>query len=329
MRKLISLLLALVMVMSFATVAFAADDYKTKLDIDPVLKKTYTEESGDAPAETFTFKVEGVSFVDNEGNPNEDITIPAIDNLTMAYTGTAEMTATIDLNAEDFPVIGKYTYMITEVIPEEKTAGTTYEQKPIYMVVTVLYDEGTTTKFVAALHYETVTGDKTTGFTNSYAAGQLAVKKVIAGNAADMTAKFPFSVTFTADENCVFDANVQVLTDTETTQREYVKTSNTDGTITITFELGHNETATFTNIPVGTSYVVSETPGAYTSSWTENQVSGDIAASAEKDEVSVTNTLTTNVDTGITLDSIPFVVMMVVCAAAAVLFIIKRRSVEF
>ena len=43
----------------------------------------------------------------------------------------------------------------------------------------------------------------------------------------------------------------------------------------------------------------------------------------------ITNNKSVDVDTGITLDSIPFVLILAVCAGAAVLFLIKRRSVEF
>ena len=41
------------------------------------------------------------------------------------------------------------------------------------------------------------------------------------------------------------------------------------------------------------------------------------------------NTKDGDVDMGITLDSVPFILMLVVCAGAAVLFVTKRRSVEF
>ena len=48
------------------------------------------------------------------------------------------------------------------------------------------------------------------------------------------------------------------------------------------------------------------------------------------DKVAITNNKGGTPDTGITLDSLPFVLILAVCAGAVVLFVIKRRnSVEF
>ena len=52
--------------------------------------------------------------------------------------------------------------------------------------------------------------------------------------------------------------------------------------------------------------------------------------SDDKMTATITNNKSVDVDTGITLDSLPFVLILAVCAGAVVLFVIKRRnSVEF
>lgn len=325
MRKLISLLLALVMVMGLATVAFAAEQ-----DQSTSFNKKYIVNNGTAPADTFKFNVAFEGYKNNEGEAVAEVT--AYPTVTLgdaefanALTADGTAAASVEISNYDEVELGVYTYKISEVVPEIKTAGTTYNAKPVYLVVTILRDEQSKNHYVAAIHYEAEGGKKIGDTTNEYDAGQLAVTKQISGNMADMEKKFAFTATFTPETGDKFDASVQVMTDNA---RTYSKTTNDNGEIVITFELGDGDTATFTNVPANATYTVVEVPEKYTSSWENGQKSGTINAN-EEEAIEVTNTLTSQIDTGIALDSIPFVVMMVVCAAAAVLFVIKRRSVEF
>ena len=329
MKKLISLALALVLILSLSTVAFAAD-YDDKLDKSTSFAKEYVVTNGTAPAETFDFAVEYKSFKNNEGETATVSTYPTVTLGDAVFTSALSATGTANVSVEisDYAnvALGVYTYEITEVVPTTKTAGTTYNSKPVYLVVTILRDEDSANHYVAAIHYETATGEKTGKITNSYNAGQLSVTKKIEGNMADMTKKFEFTVVFTPAEGTKFDTTVQIANDAASTKREYTATANDDGTYTIVFELGHDDTATFTNIPVGTTYTVSENEDGYTKVNT-TKADGSITG-GDTDADVWTNTLTSEIDTGINMDSMPYILLLAVACMGLFVFISKKRMMR-
>ncbi len=321
MKKIISIMLALVLALSMTTIAFATEtgnNYTDKLNVAPVVPKKYQVNNGTAPAETFTFKFEGVSYVNNEGEADNTVTIPAIANVTISFddlTQTTNKNQTVTINVNDY-ALGVYTYKVTEVAPTTKTTGVTYSEEELYLVLTILRDESGK-KYVAAMHYQSATGtDKSTGFTNTYDSGSLQVTKEITGNMADMDKKFTFTITFTAP------AGTQI--------KKAISTDATTGTwsedgLTYTIDLGHNESVTLSNIPAGTTYTVTEEAGKYESTSSFSDDTKTISAN-DQDTVTFTNTLTSEIDTGIGLDSLPYVLMLVVVCSGAVVFFSKKRA---
>lgn len=322
MKKLISLALALVMILSLSTVVFAAD-YDEYLDKSTSFTKEYDVKHGEAPAETFEFKAEFVSFKDNEGE-DADMEASAAPKVTLgdaAFDAIAAGTSVaVDVQISDVTNadLGVYTYEITEVAG--KTAGVTYNDESIFLVVTVLRDDESTKHYVAAVHYETENGEKTGKITNEYDAGQLTVTKEITGNMADMSKQFIFTITLTAPEGSKFADNQNVCSNDGA---EVAKTTNSEWIITV--PLGDGESINITNIPVGTTYTVEENADGYTSTHT-TAADGSIAG-GDADVDVWTNELTSEVDTGIALDSMPYVLILAVVAGAFVLATVKKREV--
>ena len=179
-------------------------------------------------------------------------------------------------------------------------------------------------------------------FTNEYKQGSMSVTKKVAGNLASNTAEFTIHVKF---ENKV--ANTAVGTTIKVTDPDGTEREVSVGEI-IDIVLTNGATAEFTNLPDGVSYTVYEdeqhlvTDGAteedivtsaadkmYTVSYDEGDAAEGEIDAEEETGVVVTNTKETTPDTGIFVDSLPYVVLAAgVAAAAAVMIIRKRREVE-
>lgn len=320
MKKLVSAALALALTLSMSTVAFAEEqDLTNYLNKAPVVSKTYQINNGTAPAEEFTFHFDGVSYKNGDGQVVSGANIPAIQDVKISFDKlSANDTKTVEaaVNVNDFE-LGVYTYHVTEVKPDTKTTGVTYSDENLYLVLSILRDEQSNKKYVAAMHYETVDGaDKSTGFTNEYDSGKLTVTKHIAGNMADLNKKFKFTITFTAPEGTEIKSDIQAPANV-----------TKDG-LTYTVELGHNESVVFDNIPAGTTYTVEEDNENYTLTNESYSDNTKTISANDEDTANFTNTLTNEIDTGINLDSMPYVLMLVVAGAGLAVFFFKKRMMH-
>lgn len=304
MKKLLALIMALAMVLSLSATAFAAGVGDTA---SLVINVTTTGTG--APDEDLTFAVQkdsqnadGFSASYNKQAHQVTVTLPEI----------------AALGAEP-GLVGEYNLVQTDL----QTAGMTYGTG--YTIKVYLYrDDNGELYRVARLYH---TGEKDMdGIENTYAAGTLAVSKIVAGNMGDRSAKFTLNVTFNAPAG----ETVKSVISYRVGDQDYTIQPNamTDDTETVSIVVSHEDTVTFNNIPEGVIYDVVEdasTLDGYTPTYnfpdTSKTISGD-----DNDTATVTNTKDAAVDTGIMLDSLPYVLLLTVCVVCMVAFFVKKRS---
>ncbi len=316
MKKFVAILLTLMLVLGMT--AAVAEETHTYTDMDSItLTKTYnlTNAGTISPAETFAFSALTCTDVADAGVgvTTANAPVPTIGNVTYAQgeAGSANMTKTITITLPTYTAVCKYSYTFSEV--DGKTAGVTYRPDAIKLVVTVIEQNGKVR--VAAVHTEKE-GEKSGNFENTYSAGTLKVTKTVTGNLGDKDKEFDFTVTFTKPEGKNWDMDGIVL--------PIGATKVSDGKYS--FKLKHGATAEFKNLPYGVSYVVEEAD--YSSEdYRITEKTGDTGSiNAAETTAAFTNNKDGQIDTGVTTESLPYVVLMgfVVLAGAALL--LKRKA---
>lgn len=331
MKKFVAILLTLMLVLGIgAAVAEAPTTYEDMKTITITKNYELTNEGTVSPTETFNFTIAANSVTDAA----EDVTVanmpmPTIGSVTYVdgEAGSATKSKTVEISLPDYTSVGIYTYIIKETAGT--TAGVTYYGKDILLKVTVIEQGGKIR--VAAVHTEeghSGTGDnKKDTFANTYEAGTLNVTKTVAGNLGDQSKKFDFTVKFTKpdgkDVNSTITATVAGVGATN-----FNIAWDDKGTYTYTFQLAHGQKASFANLPYGVTYTVTEAAAeGYTTKVGEtatSEVKGSIYAATQT--AAFTNTKTGSIDTGVTTENLPYVLLIgfVVLAGAALL--IKRKA---
>ena len=334
MKKFMSLLLALLLVMSLGAPAFAEDDK------DASFNKIYKLENADttSPAETFTFNFSKGQVTDAA----EGTVAPAIPDATVSFAAGEAVTnagltkpVTVALSDITWPSVGIYTYDVKEV--PGSTPGVTYSNDTLKMKVTVAYDDQTQTYYTAFVTMSLVDADgdgqtdvKTGAFENTYSAGSLAVTKTVTGNMGDRDKYFAINVTLTGEDGKTYPNQYTVSGGSKLIDgtAEGTTTSISVNGKSHTFYLKHDETFTIKNLPYGVTYTVAEAD--YT---TEGYEEAEIIFPDQNkkidpasETVTITNNKQATVDTGIVLDSLPYVLLLVLSIGGAVLFLLKRRS---
>ena len=341
MKKLFALLLAVAMIFSFATVALAVT-----ADAETITITKWYENPNAAvsPAETLNFTIVSQSVTDAAVGINvENMPVPTVASVAFSEGDAGKVVvegASADYKCKKdivvtlptYTSVGIYTYTINETAGT--MAGVTYYTDDITLVVTVIQDTDGKVR-VAAVHTEDNIGTdaKNDTFKNTYEAGKLAISKTVTGNLGDQEKEFDVTVTFTAPEGKTVGAPITYVEEGETKTIE--GGWNTSKTVTI--QLKHEETITFQNIPYGVSYEVYEANysadgydapiykiGSITIQDYDFVLQGAVMDSAEE-SVAITNNKETAVDTGITLDAMPYVLILAVAVCGLGLVMTKKR----
>lgn len=335
MKKLISMLLALLLVMSLSSAAFAnSATYTDMSTVTLTINYNETNDGSTSPAEDLSFTISNTSVTDAaSGVDTSNMPTPTLGTVSYAEgdAGDTDMTKTLTITLPPYTSVGIYTYTIKQTAGN--TAGVEYWNKDIRLVVTVIQDTNGLLR-VAAVHTEGGEGEKSDDITNTYSAGSLAVTKTVTGNMGDRSKYFAVNVTLTGEDGKTYATSYTVTGGTKLVNGTDDATTSTISIGTpATFYLKHGETFTISNLPYGVTYTVTEEDytaeenGGYdTPAYTYSDAETTKTVDSSSETVGITNNKGAIVDTGISLDSLPYILLLVISLTGAVVFIVKRRS---
>lgn len=333
MKKILSLALALVLVLSMSTVAFATEGGSTwdgtytataETTFNEIVK-TYTSENNMVVNET-------LSFTSTAQTTNPD---GGAANLTVADLDVSSLTpGTLAVTIPSLSKAGTYEWTIKETAGN--TAGVTYSNAEVHVIVLVEYDNTKHALKIAntTSYIKLENGKKAKTFDNTFKSGSFTVAKDVEGNMANENDQFEITVTLTSTKP--IGTNV-TLAGTTVTPDQW---TNNEGSYTCTSTLNYSERGganTFSDIPEGvTVSVVENTADDKMNGYTfvntndneENNFSMTVADADDNKPVVVKNTKGEEIATGINMDSMPYILMLAVVFMGLFLFFSKKRKMR-
>lgn len=305
------------------------------------LYKTYEVKSGTAPKGTFSFAIAADGDVEYGGDVQQAPTMKSMD-LKVSYESdltTTDSSKYFTINMSDLNIthVGKYYYKITE--NASNLPGVTDDNKPVTMIVSAVNNEAMDG---GLLYYVALVKDgkkikNTDAFKNSYDSKSLTVSKKVHGDFGDLSKTFAFKVKFEGNVagGTYTNATIAYENNNGVTFPDGVTENPTSVAIgaETTIYLKHNGVATISNLPEGVTYTVveQESDTMYTVELREstaNMVPGSKTATgtiAATNSANFHNTHEGVVDTGVILDNAPYIALLTIVAAGAVVMILKKR----
>ncbi len=352
MKKALSVTLALIMVLAMGVVAFAESG---DTDFNIPVYYLATNPGSEKPGVTYTLTIAG-----EEANADAPAFASKTATAVFSKSSNAE-----DVQFPVFTVLksslkkaGVYNYTITETASDD-FAGLTLDEKTASLTVYVLLDDQTgelTPQIIVKYDDEKVEGGEydeddqvykkgeqtspaNSVFTNIYAAAAedtpteakgVSVSKIVAGNMGDQNKEFTVTVTFTSAKKVALPITYTV----GATPAEITLVKDNDVyTATKDITLKHGATVNFNNVPYGVTYSVAEADYSAEGYTTTYKLDGaaadaiaDVTVEAPSSEVEITNTNGTDVDTGVVLDFLPYVLVLAFVAGIGAFVVIKRRK---
>ena len=344
-KKLLACLIAAAIMFTMGSTVFAEETVNKVQTPENAGTVTFTKEynlegQGRSPKETFTFNVEGESVTDaGDGVTIETYGLPTVGTVTyeVGDAGSANKDKTVSVKLPEYKNVGVFTYKISE-IATTNTAGVTYDSTPVYMKVTVVNDDVNGGVKIESVTFRKGADDaakkidnNAPAFTNKYSANSLPVKKVVTGNLGDKNKLFTVTVVLNNNTGKTMSSDISYVVGNET---KTIKASDwKNNTATAEIDLKHNQTITFTNLPFGVTYDVTEADytkakGGYDAPvYTYTNTNKTVNKTSQN--VTITNNKGGEIDTGINLTTLPYILVfagVIVIAGAA--FITRRRKYE-
>lgn len=319
-KRIFACLLALTMMFGLSATAFATESGETYTDHETVtINKVYKlVGNGTSPAETFTLEQVGNGIVTD----GEAKSAPHLGAITGAQfdAGAATVdgtTGNITVALPEYTSVGVYEYTLQEV--DGKKAGVDYYKGNIKLVVTVINGDDGKLR-VAAVHTEAAGGDKSDTFENTYSAGTLKISKTVTGNLGDKGKYFEFKVTLTGETGKDYAGSYAVSGGSNDSNPTSIKMKEET-----TFWLKDGETISIANLPYGVKYTVTETTAE---GYTTTKAGDEGTINEAEQTAAFTNSKTGDVDTGVYLDNLPYILVFAGVLAIAAVFVVRRRRFE-
>lgn len=344
-KKIISLIIVGAMVLSMGCLSAFAEEGEANL----VKTLEIAEEGVTVPEATFNFAVAELSELDGEDDPavstgatgfDDAIEITAAD---AAAEGGAEKALAEVFEGATFPHAGFYAYSLTETDatyePAENESLTCNTEEAEYTVI-VIVANGDDGLVVDQILIRDKDGNKvdSADFNNKYEKtntedGPLTISKTVEGDMADKASKFKFTLTITAPEGSDLAGTAAI---TGKIGEETVEIAYGENEI----ELADGETLEVTGLVYGSTYSVVEadtdediqnydqyeTKVSVNGSEKEGKESGDTILDDTKDNtVAFTNTLEITPPTGIIINNLPYILLVVIAAAGVIYMQMKKR----
>lgn len=334
MKKTLAILLALILALVNVSLALAGSEGVEEEEpaaatsqVVPLASQTVTI--------TKTYNVQGTTAINAADTLKFVPTTVRVDNATAGVTApdisiadvkvdTAAKKATISIVLPEYKAVGEYYYTITET--DTGVAGVTYLADTIYLKVQVFQDQASNALTTGSVTFRlgSETAEKVEEFENTYEAGSLTVSKTVAGNMGDYDKDWNFTVVFTAPSGDKVIEEITVTAEGATAPAAIV--GGWDTTQTSTFVLKHNQSVKFSNIPKGVTYTVTETEAnqdgyVTTIAGNDGSISGH-----EDDTAAFTNTKKVDIDTGVTVETVPYIMILAVVMIGAALLVLRKRE---
>ena len=262
MKKFLAMMLAVLMLLSMATVAFADGGTSTAITYTTVanggkftLKKAYIN-FANAPKETFTF-TSSVANDSPEGTPElESVTFKKAETPTEAEYGK------IEIDLPTYSKVGKYVYTISE--EAGSTKGVHYDTTAKTLTVQTVYDNNE----LKCLVYVSDGSNKIDTITNEYKDGTLKITKVVDSyfDADDTNCNYHYSFNASLSSlnasqtytGYIYDKAGQKKTDSQGNPLTVTVTADTNGSSEISFDLDDGDYLQIEHLPENTGYEVTE-----------------------------------------------------------------------
>ncbi|MBE5971200.1 MAG: fibro-slime domain-containing protein [Lachnoclostridium sp.] len=221
---------------------------------------------------------------------------------------------------------GNYYFKVTEI--DEEMDLMQYDPT-VYVVGIRLNADGTSDVSSVAMNGNPLDISEsipTLVFTNYYNnTSEMIISKAVTGNMADVNKSFTFTVT-------VNDADGNALNVFNSTNGTTSVETNTK-----TFTLKHGQSRTIENLPVGAKVTVTENADGYTAYYQVGSAIGsDTKQTGHSTVVTVANDTSDNIlfineknaiiDTGISMDTLPYILIMLAVIGGIVFTIIRKRK---